>query len=122
MGIYSKLVVNYSLYITEFHHEVITMTSGNVLENLVFPKGPNKLALVQREGYSVMRISLGKGGRIPPHMASHSAFFLVLKGKAIITSGDNEVELTETQFIAMETNQMRGIQALEDTVILGVRD
>ncbi|MHA1963237.1 MAG: cupin domain-containing protein [Candidatus Thorarchaeota archaeon] len=98
------------------------MTSGNILENLVFPKGPNKLAIVQREGYSVLRISLGKGGRIPPHMASHSAFFLVLKGKAIITSGDEEVELEENQFIAMEADQMRGIEALEDSVLLGVRD
>ena len=101
---------------------MILMTSGNILENLVFPKGPNKLALVEREGYTVIRISLGKGGRIPPHMASHSAFFLVLKGKAIITSGNEEVELEENQYIAMEADQMRGIQALEDSVILGVRD
>jgi quercetin dioxygenase-like cupin family protein len=98
------------------------MTSGDVFENLVFPKGPNKVALAEREGYSVLRISLGKGARIPPHIANHSAFFLVLKGKAIITSGDNEVELGENQFIAMEANQMRGMQALEDLVILGVRD
>ncbi len=101
---------------------MILMTSGNILENLVFPKGPNKLSLVEREGYTVIRISLGKGGRIPPHMASHSAFFLVLKGKAIITSGNEEVELEENQYIAMEADQMRGIQALEDSVILGVRD
>ncbi len=98
------------------------MTSDNIFENLVFAKGPNKTALVEREGYAVMRISLGKGGRIPPHIAPHSAFFLILKGRAIITSGDQEVELEENQYIAMETNQMRGIHALEDSVILGVRD
>ena len=61
------------------------MTSSDVFENLVFPKDPNKVALAEREGYSVLRISMGQGGRIPPHMANHSAFFLVLKGKAIIT-------------------------------------
>ena len=98
------------------------MTNGDIFENLIFPKGPNKVALVEREGYSIMRISLGKGASIPPHMASHSAFFLVLKGKAIITSGDREVELEPNQYIAMETNQMRGIQALEDLVVLGIRD
>ena len=98
------------------------MTSGDVFENLGFPKGPNKVALAEREGYSVVRISLGKGARIPPHMATHSAFFLILKGKAIITSGYKEVELDENQFISMETNQKRGIQAIEDLVILGVRD
>lgn len=98
------------------------MTKGDIFEDLVFPQGPNKVPLVQREGYSVMRISIGKGGRIPPHVASHSAFFLVLKGKAIITSGDQEVELEANQYIAMEADQMRGIQALEDSVILGIRD
>jgi len=98
------------------------MTSGDIFENLVFAKGPNKIALEEREGYSVLRISIGKGGRIPPHVASHSAFFLVLRGKAIITSGDEEVELEENQYISMDANQMRGIQALEDSVILGVRD
>lgn len=99
------------------------MTSGDIFENLMFPSGgPNKVALAERDGYSVMRISLGKGARIPPHVASHSAFFIVLKGKAIITSGDKEVELEQNQYIALETNQMRGIQALEDLVILGVRD
>jgi quercetin dioxygenase-like cupin family protein len=98
------------------------MTSGDVFENVVYPKGPNKVALAEREGYSVLRISLGRGARIPSHMANHSAFFLVLKGRAIITSGDKEVELEENQYIAMEANQMRGMQALEDLVILGVRD
>lgn len=98
------------------------MTSGDILENPVFAMGPNKLPIVQREGYTVIRISLGKGGKIPPHMANHSAFFMVLKGKAIITSGDEEVELGENQYIAMEADQMRGIEALEDSILLGVRD
>ncbi|MGY5872746.1 MAG: cupin domain-containing protein [Candidatus Thorarchaeota archaeon] len=98
------------------------MTSGNIIENAVFQMGPDKQPIVQREGYTVIRISLGKGATIPPHMASHSAFFMVLKGKAIITSGDKEVELEENEYIAMEADQMRGIQALEDSVLLGVRD
>ena len=98
------------------------MIRGDLFENLVFPKVPNKVPLAERDGYSVMRISLGKGARVPPHMASHSAFFLVLRGKAIITSGDKEIELEQNQFISIKPNQMRGIQALEDLVILGVRD
>jgi quercetin dioxygenase-like cupin family protein len=98
------------------------MSSGDIFENPVYAMGPNKQLLVQREGYTVIRISLGKGGKIPPHMANHSAFFMVLKGRAIITSGDQEVELEENQYIAMEANQMRGIHALEDSVLLGVRD
>ncbi len=99
------------------------MSSGDTFENVVFPKGgPNKIALVERDGYTVVRIFLGEGDKIPPHIANHSAFFLVLKGRAIISSGDEVVERGEHQFIAMEANQMRGIHALEDSVILGVRD
>ncbi len=98
------------------------MIRGDLFENLVFPKVPNKVPLAERDGYSVMRISLGKGATVPPHMASHSAFFLVLKGKAIITSGDKDFKLEQNQFISIEPNQMRGIQALEDLVILAVRD
>ncbi|MFW9909859.1 MAG: hypothetical protein ACFFEF_14930 [Candidatus Thorarchaeota archaeon] len=99
------------------------MSPRDIFENIVFPKGgPNKISLVEREGYSVMRIALGKGARIPPHIASHSAFFFIVKGSAIITSGDEQIELRENEYIALETNQMRGIQALEDLVVLGVRD
>ena len=98
------------------------MTSGSILENPVFAMGSNKMPIVQREGYTVIRITLGKGGKIPPHMANHSAFFMVVKGKAIITAGDEQVELGENQYIAMEADQMRGIEALEDSILLGVRD
>ncbi|MFW9958781.1 MAG: cupin domain-containing protein [Candidatus Odinarchaeota archaeon] len=99
------------------------MSNGDIFENLQFRKeGPNKTALVERNGYSVIRLSLGKGAQAPPHMAAHSAFFFVLKGRAIITSGDDEVELGENQYITIEANQMRGIQALEDLVILAVKD
>ena len=98
------------------------MTSGNILENAVFQMGPDKRTIVKKESHTIIRIAIGKGGKIPPHVANHSAFFLVLKGKAIITSGDKEVELEENRFIAMEANQMRGIEALEDSVILGIRD
>ena len=99
------------------------MSSDDIFENLQFTKeGPSKTPLAEMNGYSVIRISLGKGARAPPHVASHSAFFFILKGRAIITSGDDEVELGVNQYISLEANQIRGIQALEDLVILGVRD
>ena len=105
-----------------FVNTVIPMTSGNILENAVFQMGPDKRPIVKKESHTIIRIAIGKGGKIPPHMANHSAFFLVLKGKAIITSGDKEVELAENEYIAMDADQMRGIEALEDSVLLGVRD
>jgi len=101
---------------------VIPMITANIMEDLVFQQGLNKQPLVKREGYTVIRISLGNGTLIEPHMADHSAFFLVLKGKVIFTAGDKEVKLEENQYIAMEANLMRGMHALEESVVLGVRD
>ena len=101
---------------------MIPMSSGDIFENPIYSMGPNKQMLVQREGYTVIRISLRKGGKIPPHIANHSAFFMVLKGRAVITSGDQDLELEENQYLALEANQMRGIHALEDLILLGIRD
>ncbi len=98
------------------------MSSDNIMDNLVFEQRPDKQPLVQRERYTVIRIALGKGALIPPHIANHSAFFLVLKGRVVFTSGETEIEVEENQFTSMEANQMRGMHALEDSVILGVRD
>jgi len=98
------------------------MITANIMEDLVFQEGPNKQPIVKREGYTVIRISLGNGTMIEPHMANHSAFFLVLQGKVIFTAGEREVELEKDQYIAMEADQLRGMHALEDSVVLGVRD
>lgn len=98
------------------------MTRGDIFENLEFLHSPQKVVLAETNGYAVMRIALGKNGRVPPHLASHAAFFLVLQGKAIITSGDDEIELEPHQYISIDADQMRGIHALDDVVILAVRD
>ncbi len=98
------------------------MSSDNIMDKLAFEQRPDKQMLVQRDNYTVIRISLGKGALIPPHIANHSAFFLVLKGRVVFTTGETEIEVRENQFTSMEANQMRGMQALEDSVILGVRD
>lgn len=98
------------------------MRRGDIFENVEFLHSPQKMALAQTDGYAVMRIALGKHGRVPPHLASHAAFFLVLQGKAIITAGDDEIELGSHQYVSIDAGQMRGIHALDDVVILAVRD
>jgi quercetin dioxygenase-like cupin family protein len=98
------------------------MTQGDIFENLQFEQTPQKVALAETDGYAVMRIALRKNASVLPHMASHSAFFLVLQGKAIITSGDDEIELEPHQYISIDADRMRGIHALEDLVLLAVRD
>lgn len=39
-----------------------------------------------------------------------------------ISIGNEEVELEENQYIAIESDQTRGIRALDDLVILAIRD
>ena len=99
------------------------MASTNIMENLEFSQdGPAKTPIEERENYSIFRIALSKGQIVPPHLGGHVAFFLVLKGKGIFTCGDRKVELGPNEYIQIETDDPRGIQALEDLVVLAVRD
>ena len=59
---------------------------------------------------------------MPPHRGSHSAFFLILKGKGIFTCEDGEIELEENQYIRIKENKIRGVQALEDLVLFTIKE
>ncbi len=53
---------------------------------------------------------------------SHSVFFLILKGKGVFTCGEREFELGQNQYIHIEKDEKRGIQALEDLVIFTIKE
>lgn len=84
-------------------------------------EGPMKKILVNKDENKVIRMCLKKGVQIPSHVKSHPVFFLVLKGKGIFTSKDGEKELGENQYISIDENEPRGIQALENLIILVVK-
>ncbi len=99
------------------------MDSNKILDDLEFsPDGPVRKLLGQREHYSIFRISLSKGLEVLPHKDSHGAFFLILRGKGVFTSGEVEVELGPNQYIQITEDTIRGIKALEDLVIMAVRE
>lgn len=99
------------------------MDSNNVLDQLTFPEeSPVKTMLLQQEHYEILRIALGKGLIIPPHEGGHAAFFLVLQGRGIFTRGDEKTELGQNQYLHIEADDIRGIEALEDLVILAVKE
>ncbi|MHA1960497.1 MAG: cupin domain-containing protein [Candidatus Thorarchaeota archaeon] len=99
------------------------MGSRDIFEEMEFADGrPVKAKLVERASYTVMRLTLKKGTTVPPHPGSHSAFFLVLRGRAVVTHGAGEVELGPNQYILIEPNEDRGFHAKEDSVILAVRE
>lgn len=93
-------------------HEGITFTAEN----------PVKKMLCSTDNFKIMRICLKKGVIRPTHTGDHSAFFLVLKGKGIFTTGSGEVELNTGDFITIKRGEVRGIQSLEDLMILAVRE
>lgn len=98
------------------------MINNNVLSQLTFSENnPVKTVLLQQEHFGLVRIALGKGVKIPPHQGAHAVFFLVLKGRGIFTCGEEEVELSEHQYLHIKTDQTRGIQALEDLVVFVVK-
>jgi len=99
------------------------METNNMLKQLTFSKdSPVKTMLLQQEHFGLMRIALGKGVIIPPHQGGHAVFFLVLQGKGIFTCGEEDVELTQNQYVYIKANEIRGMQALEDLVVFVVKD
>ncbi|MHA1672163.1 MAG: cupin domain-containing protein [Promethearchaeota archaeon] len=99
------------------------MSQKNALEGISFSsENPVKDMLSNTENYKVMRICLKKGLIRPLHTGDHTAFFLVLKGRGIFTLGSKEVELETNGFVKINKGEVRGIQSLEDLVILAVRE
>ncbi len=99
------------------------METKDILNNLEFSKeSPIKTMLFQKKHYGILRIALGKGTKVMPHEDSHSVFFLILKGKGLFTCGEGEFELRQNQYIHIEKDEKRGIQALEDLVIFAVKE
>lgn len=99
------------------------MNSKNIFADLQFSENnPVKKIFVKRDNYEIVRISLKKGVKVPAHRDSHSAFFLILKGKGFFTCDDGDIELGENQYIHIKENELRGIQALEDLVLFTVKE
>jgi len=98
------------------------METNNVLDQLTFSENsPVKTMLLQHEHFGLARIALGKGTKIPPHQGGHAIFFLVLQGRGIFTCEEEDVELTQNQYLYIKADETRGIQALEDLVVFVVK-
>lgn len=80
-----------------------------------------KLRILNRENQNVLLIQMKKGEEIEPHPESYAVLFYIIKGSAIFTSSEGQHELTENSALYLETNERRGIKALEDLVFLGIQ-
>ncbi|MFX1252099.1 MAG: cupin domain-containing protein [Promethearchaeota archaeon] len=99
------------------------MNFKNIFADLQFSENnPVKKIFLERDNYTIVRISLKKGVKIPAHKGSHSAFFLILKGKGIFTCEGQDIQLGENQYIHIKENEIRGIHALEDLVLFTIKE
>ena len=59
---------------------------------------------------------------IPPHPEDYAVLLTVLEGKGEFSGADRKFTLTENQSIYMKKGEVRRIKAINDLVVLGIKD
>lgn len=92
-------------------------------EKIIFSdEKPIKRHFLNAKGFHAALICLKKGIELPPHPEGYSVLLTVLEGKGIFTDSNGKHKLTKNQSIYIKKDEIRGIKAEEDLVILGIQD
>ena len=83
---------------------------------------PIKKHFLNSKGFHTALICLKKGVEISPHEEDYAVFLMVLEGKGVFIDIKGEHTLSKNQGIYMKKDEIRGIKAEEDLVVLGVQD
>lgn len=83
---------------------------------------PVKKHFLNSKGFHSALICLKKGLEIPPHPEDYAVFLMIIEGKGLFTDNEGKHALEKNQSIYMKKDEIRGIKAEEDLVILGVQD
>ena len=83
---------------------------------------PIKRHFLNAKGFHAALICLKKGLEIPPHPEDYGVLLTVLEGKGVFTDKNGQTTLSKNQSIFIKKNEVRGIKAIEDLVILGIQD
>jgi quercetin dioxygenase-like cupin family protein len=83
---------------------------------------PVKKHFLNAKGFHAAIICLQKGVEIPPHPEDYGVFFTVINGAGLFTKSDEAVTLKINQGLYIKKDEVRGIKALEDLVVLGIQD
>ena len=95
----------------------------NLNEKIIFSEEkPVKRHFLNAEGFHAALICLKSGVEIPPHPEDYGALLTVLEGKGIFTDINGKFTLTKNQSIYMKKDEIRGIKAIENLVVLGTQD
>jgi quercetin dioxygenase-like cupin family protein len=99
------------------------MKTYNLNEKIIFSdEKPIKRHFLNTKGFHAALICLKSGVKIPPHPEDYSVLLTVLEGKGIFTDINGEFTLTKNQSIYMKKDEIRGIKAMENLVVLGIQD
>ena len=95
----------------------------NLNEKIIFSdEKPIKRHFLNAKGFHAALICLKSGVEIPPHPEDYGVLLTVLEGKGIFTDINGEFTLTKNQSIYIKKDEIRGIKAIENLVVLGIQD
>jgi len=92
-------------------------------EKIIFSEEkPTKRHFLNAQGFHAALICLKSGVEIPPHPEDYGVLLTVLEGKGVFTDINGKFTLTKNQSIHMKKDEIRGIKAVENLVVLGIQD
>ena len=104
------------------------MTEGEIMktydlnEKVLFKEDrPVKRHLLDTKNFNAALICLKKGQEIKPHPEDYAVLLTVLKGRGEFTHKPGVILLDATSSIFIKKDEIRGIKALSDLVILGIQ-
>lgn len=83
---------------------------------------PIERHFLNAEGFHAVLICLQSGVEILPHPEDYGVLLTVLEGKGIFTDANGRFLLEKNQCIYVKKDEVRGIKAEEDLVVLGIQD
>jgi len=99
------------------------MKTFDLKEKIVFSADkPIKRHFLNAKGFHAALICLKAGVEIPDHPEDYGVLLTVLEGKGVFADVNGKFTLTENQSIYIKKDEIRGIKAKEDLVVLGIQD
>lgn len=83
---------------------------------------PVKRHFLNAKGFHTALICLNKGVEISPHPEDYAVFLMVLEGEGIFTDSKGAKKLGKNQGIYIKKDEIRGIKAEKNLVVLGIQD
>ena len=99
------------------------MKRYDLTEKIVFSaEKPVKRHFLNAKGFHAALICLKKGVEIQPHAEDYAVFLMVLEGKGVFIDSTGPSLLGIGQGVYIKKDEVRGIKAEEDLVVLGIQD